>query len=44
MRKQELIMDDQKDETASRRIPWAWIIGVGIGVLMAIKIYIFFKM
>ncbi len=37
-------MDDQKDEAASRRIPWAWIIGVGIGTLMAIKIYILFKM
>ncbi len=37
-------MNDQNDETASRRIPWAWVIAVGIGVLMAIKIYIFFKM
>ncbi len=37
-------MDDQENETAGRRIPWAWIIGVGIGVLIAIKIYIFFKM
>ncbi len=44
MRKLELIMDDQKNESASRQIPWAWIIGVGIGVLIAIKIYIFCRM
>jgi hypothetical protein len=37
-------MDDQNDEAVSWGIPWAWIIGVGIGVLMAIKIYIFFRM
>jgi len=43
VRKQEFIMDDQKNETASRRIPWAWIIGVGLGVLIAIKVYILFK-
>jgi len=42
--KRELIMDDQENETASWQIPWAWIIGVGIGVLMAIKIYLFFRM
>ena len=37
-------MDDQKDEAGSWGIPWAWIIGVGIGVLIAIKVYIFFRM
>ncbi len=44
MRKQELIMDGQKNEADSWKIPWAWIIGVGIGTLIAIKIYIFFRM
>ena len=33
-------MDDQKDEACSWGIPWAWI----IGVLIAIKVYIFFRM
>jgi hypothetical protein len=37
-------MNDQKNEIDNRQIPWAWIIGVGIGVLIAIKIYIFFRM
>lgn len=37
-------MDDQKNEATSRQIPWAWVIGVGIGTLIAIKIYIFFRM
>jgi hypothetical protein len=44
VKKQEFIMDDKKNETDSWTIPWAWIIGVGIGVLIAIKIYIFFRM
>ncbi len=37
-------MADQKNEAGSWKIPWAWIIGVGIGALVAIKIYVFFKM
>jgi len=42
--KPEVIMDDQKNEIDGRKTAWVWFIGLGIGVLMAIKIYIFFRM
>ena len=38
------IMDDQKNEIDGRKTAWAWFIGMGIGVFIAIKIYIFFRM
>jgi hypothetical protein len=37
-------MDDQKNEIDGRKNAWAWFVGLGIGVLIAIKIYLFFKM
>ncbi len=36
-------MDDQKKEPDGKKTAWAWFVGLGIGVLLAIKIYIFFK-
>ncbi len=37
-------MDNHKNEITRWQIPWAWIIGVTIGVLIALKIYLLFKM
>ncbi len=37
------MMDDQKSKTDGKKSAWAWFVGLGIGVLLAIKIYIFFK-
>ncbi len=37
-------MDDQKDKVDGIKTSWAWFIGLGIGVLIAIKIYLFFRM
>jgi hypothetical protein len=42
--KGEVIMDNQKEEIDGRKNSWAWFLGLGIGVLIAIKIYLFFKM
>ncbi len=36
-------MDDQKKEIDGKKTAWAWFVGLGIGVLLAIKIYIFLK-
>jgi hypothetical protein len=37
-------MENQKSEVGGRKHAWAWFVGLGIGVLLAIKIYIFFRM
>lgn len=37
-------MNDQNEDIDGRKNSWAWFVGLGIGVLIAIKIYLFFKM
>jgi hypothetical protein len=37
------MMDEQKNDTGGKKHTWAWFVGLGIGVLLAIKIYIFIK-
>lgn len=36
-------MDDQRNETGVKRNAWTWFVGLGVGALLAIKIYIFIK-
>ncbi len=35
------MMGEQKNEIDGKRNAWAWFVGLGIGVLIAIKIYLF---